>query len=247
MSRWVRAAIFAAVCVALSAAGHVVMSGTDVTPWALAAAFLVTGTAAWAAARRERGPVAIVGGLLVVQTALHNLFAWAQRYTAPSDMTGADAQARWIERLVCGAPHGSATGESGASAARLLRDAGMDAAMAGHPAEMMSGHGSAMAHGSAAMHAGHSALGMMAAHALAAVVCGLWLWRGEAAAFRLLRCLAVLAVGALGFLICWFVPVRQAGPEIVSRTEPLVARLRETVLCHVLSRRGPPQGLPAYC
>ena len=83
------------------------------------------------------------------------------------------------------------------------------------------------------------------AHALAALVCGLWLWFGEAAAaFRLGRTLAAAV----------FVPLRlvlrllgaDALPLPVRRlpARPGAARaLRAALLHYVVARRGPPQGL----
>ena len=93
---------------------------------------------------------------------------------------------------------------------------------------------------------GHTSTLMFAAHSLAAVVCGLWLWRGEAAAFRLGRALAAAV----------FVPLRLAlritgalsRPQLSER--PIIPgparRLRAALLQHVVSRRGPP-GYVAYC
>ncbi|MFI0819614.1 hypothetical protein ACH4TX_26055 [Streptomyces sp. NPDC021098] len=83
--------------------------------------------------------------------------------------------------------------------------------------------------------------GMLLAHALAALVCGLWLWCGEAAAFRLGRTLAAAV----------FVPLRLVLRLLGADALPLPARrlparpgavraLRAALLHYVVARRGPP-------
>lgn len=228
LSRWVRAALFAAACVVLSAAGHVMMSGRDVEWWALAAAFLVTGAGAWVAAGRQRGPGAIVGGVLGTQVLLHHLFAWSQQ-----------------------GPHGGvavnmpmATGTSVPASMSAAVPVTMHMEMP-MPANMGMGMdlGTDMGH---AAHGGHGCLGMVGAHGLVAVVCGLWLWWGESAFFRLLRCLGMLAVRAVGsfalLIVCFVRPVQRTSVWALVRAELPVDRLRAVLLCHVVSRRGPPSG-----
>ncbi|MFE1292957.1 hypothetical protein [Streptomyces sp. NPDC058751] len=123
---------------------------------------------------------------------------------------------------------------------------------AGTPA--MAGSGAGMVHdASSAMGAmpmdgpttSHWSLGMVAAHTLAAVLCGLWLWRGEAGVFRAGRALAVFV----------FAPLRRAGLIRAVRQVPPPARpvwffvpvrpVRGVLLRHDIARRGPP--MPAVC
>ncbi|MGK5632826.1 hypothetical protein [Streptomyces sp. URMC 123] len=78
--RLVRAALFAAVAVVLAGAGHALMSGGHIPLAGLLAAFAVTGAVAWAAAGKQRGPVAIATGLVAVQGALHLIFAGARSW-----------------------------------------------------------------------------------------------------------------------------------------------------------------------
>lgn len=87
-----------------------------------------------------------------------------------------------------------------------------------------------MAHGTGgAPHAhtmvgmGGSALGMLAAHLLAAALCGLWLAYGERAVFRLLRAAAARLAAPLRMLLA--LPVPGARPPVRARRAP---------------RRGPP-------
>ncbi|WP_433196111.1 hypothetical protein ACQP1G_43315 [Nocardia sp. CA-107356] len=72
--RVIRASMFAAIGVLLSAIGHAEISEHAVPVSALVLAFAATGSLAWALADRQRGIVAIGGGLLVMQVALHLWF-----------------------------------------------------------------------------------------------------------------------------------------------------------------------------
>lgn len=69
-----RAAVFAAVCVVLTAAGHSLAEGRAVSATAVAIGFVVVFAAALAGGRRERSLGAITVGLLVGQAGLHELF-----------------------------------------------------------------------------------------------------------------------------------------------------------------------------
>lgn len=73
--RPLRAAMFAAVCVALTATGHVLTAGAPVGPLALAAGFSAIFGAAVFADRREVSQVAITLGMLSGQLGLHLLFS----------------------------------------------------------------------------------------------------------------------------------------------------------------------------
>ncbi|MFE9396231.1 hypothetical protein [Streptomyces flavidovirens] len=102
---------------------------------------------------------------------------------------------------------------------------------------------SAAAAASASTHAqGSSSLAMTAAHLAAALVCGLWLARGEAALFRLARAVGALAFTPLRLLLA---VVRAPGPlpDPVRPRRPRTTRRRGpgVVLAHTLSRRGPPR------
>ncbi len=105
--------------------------------------------------------------------------------------------------------------------------------------------GTAMAHMHQAAGPGWS-VGMTLAHTLAALVCGLWLWRGEAAVFRVGRALAAFV----------FAPLRRARrAHGIAGTRPAAVRRRvaagpllpphRVLLRHAVSRRGPP--VPPLC
>lgn len=88
-------------------------------------------------------------------------------------------------------------------------------------------------------------LGMAAAHVLAGLVCGWWLWRGEVALARLGRCLVLFVRAPLR--TAWRLwaatppaPVRPAR----RRTRRRAGRRPQDLLAlHTLSRRGPPLSL----
>jgi hypothetical protein len=77
--------VFAAVCVPLAALGHILMSGSEVPAWALAAGAGVTGLVGWGLAGRERGLPLIVTVVVAAQTVLHAAFSLAQSTTGASD------------------------------------------------------------------------------------------------------------------------------------------------------------------
>ncbi|MCC5480649.1 hypothetical protein ACFV2N_25310 [Streptomyces sp. NPDC059680] len=160
-ARTVRAAVFAAFCVLLAALGHVLMSGTDVPAWALAAGGSATGAVAWCLAGRERGLPLIVTVVVAAQAVLHEAFAYAQSVSG-----------------------GSASAHMGGTDSMDMGSMQMGSMDMGH---MGMSH---MDHVSHSMGSGLSSFGMFAAHLLAAVLCGLWLACGEKAAFRILRAVA---------------------------------------------------------
>ena len=219
--RTARAAVFAAACVGVSAAGHVWMSGSTLPAWVLLAALLVVGGAGYALAGRQRGFAPIAGLMLVGELGLHLLFTLAQHTSA-----GPASSAPGMPDM-SGMPSmtGTVMSHPGPASAWLC-GGGRTAAAAHGPMSMtwMSGHGSA---------------GMIAAHAAAGLLCAWWLWRGEAAAFQLLRALARFAAPLLA--IAW--PRPPAVPDLAARTP--TDRTEQTSICarllvHAVVRRGPP-------
>ncbi|WP_320777491.1 hypothetical protein [Streptomyces sp. CRN 30] len=91
-------------------------------------------------------------------------------------------------------------------------------------------------------HAGHdsSSAGMVAAHLLAALLCGLWLACGERAVFRLLRVLAGRLAAPLRLLLVRPVPPRRPLPRPRRDRDDRSPRL--LLLVCALTRRGPPAG-----
>lgn len=216
LCRTLRAGVFAAACVLLAAFGHVMMSGTTVPWWTMAAGTTATGTAGWLLAGRERGRRLIVTVVVAAQALLHEMFSLGQSLAA-----------------------GTTPGPGRASAAMT----GMD--MSSPDAMDMSGmtHMPHMTHGSGGMAhthsmAGVSSSGMLAAHLIAAVLCGLWLAYGERAVFRVLRAAAARLAAPLRMLLALPVPARP--PARRRRTAANHSRLARFLLCYSVTSRGPP-------
>ncbi|MFD3997345.1 hypothetical protein [Streptomyces sp. NPDC058548] len=203
------------------------MSAHRLPALALLGAFAVTAAAAWAAAGRRRGAPTIAGALFVLQGALHLLFSLA----------------------------GSLAGDTGHPAATAPHMTG--------PLGMTGTHGMPTTHGMHAMHgmtgadgaagmtgphdmsaAGAMLLdmstGMLAAHLLAALLCGLWLAHGEAAFLTLARAALAYAFTPLRLLFAR-VRVPDAPRRPVRRARRSAHRPHTVVLAHSLSRRGPPR------
>ncbi|WXK74785.1 hypothetical protein WAB15_01710 [Streptomyces sirii] len=221
--RLARAAIFAAVCVVTTALGHVLMSGDTLPVWAVAYALAATTAGAWWLTGRERGALVVTGSTMAAQFALHTSFSLSQSLVAHTSS----------------APATTSGGTGG---------------MAGIPGSDMAGPMHHAAHAMSSVFdsmgttaTGHTwSLGMGLAHGLAALVCGLWLWRGEAAVFRLARSLAAFV----------FAPLRRARRSLAyagpaSSVRPVAAfgpvqRLRTRPLRYAVLRRGPP-ARPVCC
>ncbi|KUO17287.1 hypothetical protein [Streptomyces dysideae] len=244
VSRAARAAIFAAVCVLTAALGHALASGAPL-PWlSLGSAFAGTASVAWWIAGRERGAVVVTGSAVVTQLGLHSLFGLLRPAPAPAPaLTGAEhaelmrhmSHEQLAEHMA-----GMESGSTGMGSTGM-GSTGMGSTGMGSTGMGSTGMGSMdMSAVGMMLPGGHSSALMFAAHSLAALVCGLWLWRGEAAAFRLARSLA-----AVLFVPLWRalrITGAPAGPPPPSRPVPAgPARvLRAALLQHVVSRRGPP-------
>lgn len=227
-SRTVRAAMFAAVCVLLAALGHVTMSGSPVPWWAMAAGAAATGAVGWGLAGRERGLPLIVSVVVAAQTALHSGFSLAQPpIPAATDSMGMGS-----------VDMGSVSGGAGAM--------GMGSAHMDHTV-----HAGSTGHMDHADHTGHlldgvsafsfsssSSSGMLAAHLLAALLCGLWLAYGERAAFGLLRAVAGWLAAPLRMALALPAPPNRPRPRV--RRDRSDRSPRRLLLVHAITSRGPP-------
>ncbi|WP_335939342.1 hypothetical protein [Streptomyces sp. PTD5-9] len=246
--RATRSALFAVVCVALAACGHVLMSGDPLPWWSLALCVGGVGALAWLVAGRERGQAAVVALTVAVQAALHGAFTLVQTaQQAPPSAGGESTLAlRWADALLCG-PHGD-TGAA-ARAYDVAEQAGLTDSMRLPSLEGGSSAISALGHAAHGTHAaqpvhdmgamtGTASWGMLAAHAAAAVLCGLWLARGERAAFQILRALMDRFRLPLSLLDA-IRPLPSAPPAPgVDRSG---GRPRPRLLVHTLVTRGPPR------
>ncbi|MET9533631.1 hypothetical protein ABZY02_24235 [Streptomyces sp. NPDC006649] len=243
VGRAVRAAMFAAVSVTLAATGHVLMSETPLPLWAIAAGFLAVAVPSWWAAARERGIWLVAGLAVTTQAILHSAFATVQTLVAP-------IPARTSPLEVTGS---YATGAAGGRMPGMDPTAHMDHVVSmndmGHTAHMS--RAGSMDHMASMGHMGHmghdmagmSSSGMLAAHLLAALVCGVWLARGERAAFQILRSVAAWVLAPLQ------IPLTAPAPPSRPRTwarRGLSDRLPRGLLCtRDLDPRGPPGCLAA--
>ncbi|MFJ3826365.1 hypothetical protein ACIPWI_00185 [Streptomyces sp. NPDC090046] len=223
--RALRAAMFAALCVLLAATGHLLMSGTAVPWWALAVALPGTAATAWALAGRERGLFTVTTAAVAVQAVLHTGFSLSQSLVRPAATTGSGQMSQ--------PPGGAAIPETAGHVHHALHETA-DAAtgMSGMTGGSLPGG----MHEAAAM----SPAGMLAAHLLAAVLCGLWLAHGERAAFRMVRAVAGRLWTPLRLLLRTAAPAHRPRPRIRRRRGHRAPR--RLFLVHAITSRGPPTG-----
>ncbi|MGC0402158.1 hypothetical protein RKD27_004802 [Streptomyces sp. SAI-126] len=252
--RVLRAAVFAAVCVVLAAAGHAIASCATVPLWTLGAGFVGAVLVVAPLAGRERSLAGIATLLAVGQTVLHVLFGLGQHGTATMTMSSTQpasdtALVQQAARLLCGT---TAAAISPAQAQRVLTEARL------YPGTAGSTGATEAAHHATDVMAGSSvwpSLPMVLAHVLAAVAAGWLLRRGDLALLRLVELSACsahsVAEGALvrslrGALA--LVRALRAGlpgaPETGPRPPLAVSlappRPRTAALQHTVIRRGPP-------
>ncbi|MFI5943654.1 hypothetical protein ACIBCB_25820 [Streptomyces uncialis] len=255
--RLLRAAVFAAVCVVLSAAGHVLASYESVPLWSVTAGFLVVFAVAVPLAGRARSLPGIAALLAAGQLTLHTLFGIGQHGPA---VPGAPSDASLIAQaaqLMCGA---GAVAIGPAQAQRILTDArvlpgdGAGGGVVPHHFDPAS----PVASGSGSVADLLPTLPMLLAHVLSAALVGWLLRRGDLALIRLVRLSAqgvaeaalVRALrSALAFVRCLFAesggaPSTGPRPVPADRSEPPVPRTE--ALQHSVIRRGPPSPVAAH-
>ncbi|MGW4285740.1 hypothetical protein ACWEIK_02200 [Streptomyces sp. NPDC004673] len=252
--RLLRAAVFAAVCVVLAAAGHTVASCANVPLWTLGAGFLGSVLVMAPLAGRARSVPAIAALLALGQLALHTLFGLGQHTAQPMASMGAthsgaadDEMVQRAAQLLCGS--GPATLTPG-HAYRLLLDARLiDASGRFTDRAPTGGHTYDMAGSSAGW---LPSLPMLLGHLLAALALGWLLRRGDLAVLRLIELSTHgVAEGALvRALRAALALTRALYAGLLPATGP-VPRVRRTgrdetplpraeALQHSVIRRGPP-------
>ncbi|MFI1170850.1 hypothetical protein [Streptomyces melanogenes] len=215
--RVLRAALFAAVCVALAAVDHVLATGAAPPVWAYGAGLAGVFGAAVPLRARERSLPGIAGATLGVQGVLHGVFAVACGRAA--DAHGRDPGRPGIRHRL--APAATHFGAAPAGARHTAHATAPHLALA-HPA---------LPHATAA-------------HFVAALVTAWWLWRGEAALWSLLRRAAALVPGLAAWWSGRGSGVGASpGPAPHPYTSPARPK-RQALLRHAVSRRGPPDRNP---
>ncbi|KUF15727.1 hypothetical protein [Streptomyces silvensis] len=261
--RLLRAATFAAVCVVLSAGGHVLASCASVPLWTLAVAFLAVLALAVPLAGRERSLPGIAGALAVGQLGLHALFGLGQQHgsaMAAASAGGGQGPGSLVERaarIVCGA--GGAT-ITPVQARQILEGAGLGPEGGAHTAHAHAGAAAAApvppmeAASPVSAAALLPSLPMLLAHLLAALAAGWLLRRGDLALGRLVRLSAQGAYGVAEAALMrslraalTLVRILRAGLTGAPTTGPVRAvpalvppRLRAAALEDTVIRRGPP-------
>jgi hypothetical protein len=261
--RVLRAAVFAAVCVVLAAAGHAIASCATVPLWTLGAGFVGAVLVVAPLAGRERSLAGIATLLAVGQTVLHVLFGLGQHGTATMTMSSTQpasdtALVQQAARLLCGT---TAAAISPAQAQRVLTEArlypGTTGAAGARGTTGATGATEAAHHATDVM-AGSSvwpSLPMVLAHVLAAVAAGWLLRRGDLALLRLVELSACsahsVAEGALvrslrgALALVRALPAGLPGAPETGPRAPLAVSLapprpRTAALQHTVIRRGPP-------
>ncbi|MFD6424554.1 hypothetical protein [Streptomyces sp. NPDC060198] len=252
--RLLRASVFAAVCVVLSAAGHGIASASEVPGWTLFCGFLLALAVVAPLAGRERSLPSIAAALAFGQLSLHTLFELAHPMTTAAmgaspaaPATGDASLVRFAASLVCGDTPGSI---SVAQAHHIVTEAGVD------PAAVTGAH----VHLASAATAGAPAgllpgLPMVLGHLLAALATGWLLRRGEAALFGLARLSAHggrelaaaarlrplrAALALVRVLRAGFPGAPTAGPRPARTPVDAPAPATGDPLQHLVIRRGPP-------
>ncbi|MEV1007052.1 hypothetical protein [Streptomyces sp. NPDC049881] len=215
--RLAHAALYATVCVAVSGLGHVLSAGNGLPPASVALAFAVMCGAGWWLAHRERGIRLITGASALGQAVLHAVFSGLHPMRPAAGGTEWPAQLPVEHGAYAGYAHHHHTPNPAPGPDLTALDAFtpvLDGAYAG-PA-------------------------MALAHGVAGLLCGWWLWRGEAVVRQLARCVALLLCAPLRV-------AERAGagvpppPRVPLPPAPRRARRpRDLLALHRGSRRGPP-------
>lgn len=216
--RAVRAALFTALVVTLSAASHVLLSRVPLPPFTVAALAAAVFTVAFALAGRERGFGAIAGVLIPLELAADTVFTAGQH--------------------VCYGP-------SGGPVAGALRSVGVDVLCGGQvgtPLASVTGPGKDAV---ALLDSPAPALPwlLLGAHVAVGLLAALWLRRGESALASVARSVGALAFRPLLVAVAVAGAVRTslrdgALPLHRPRTS------RTLLLVHSVGLRGPPYPAP---
>ncbi|AZS73068.1 hypothetical protein DDE74_20745 [Streptomyces lydicus] len=254
--RLLRAAVFTAACITLSAAGHILASCATVPLWTLGIAAAAVFAVVAPLAGRERSLPGIAVGLAMGQLVLHAVFTWGQQPVpaAPRGGSGAgglsdQAAISMARHLMCGLGSGRM---DGAQARRVLGSGGFDAASAAGVAAPAA-HGTAGGTAAADTVTAHTllpSLPMLLGHLLAALTVGWLLRRGEIALWRLVRLSAPAVQTLVGAVRGALVLIRALLMCLgVAHDEPRRAPVsygddkpgpKDVALHHSVVRRGPP-------
>ncbi|MFJ7207628.1 hypothetical protein ACIQWR_29305 [Streptomyces sp. NPDC098789] len=219
--RGLRAALFSALVVLLSAGSHVLMSREPLPPALLAGAFAAVFGLSFALAGRERGFGGIAGLLVPLELAADTVFTAAQHfcYGPAGGPVDGPLRALGLAELCGGTPVGGPLAEVTGPAAG--------------PALLLDSPG------------WWTPWLLLGAHVSVGLLAALWLSRGERALGQLLRVIAVrafrpllLAVASVGTVAA------RVGPALRAVLPGVGARTRFPA--HSVGRRGPPRPTPLF-
>ncbi|GAA2414943.1 hypothetical protein GCM10010420_50860 [Streptomyces glaucosporus] len=211
--RAVRAAVFTALCVTLSAGAHVLLTGNPLPYPPLIAVTAVVFAAAFALAGRERGYRSVAGLLVPLELAADTVFTTGQDacYGQAGGPVAGPLRALGLDLLCAG-------GDFGTPLARVAASGAPPLAHTTHPAAPWL---------------------LLAAHVAVGLTAAAWLHRGDAALARMLRGAAAAVLRPLPAVAGHRVAagpsrrgVRPAPRALAPRALPL--------LTHSVVRRGPP-------
>ncbi|MEU0374772.1 hypothetical protein ABZ070_32095 [Streptomyces sp. NPDC006283] len=200
----------------------------------MALACATTAAIAWSLADRERGVFFVTSAVVAAQAALHCVFSLAQAAVHPSVSDSASFARQWARNLLC-----RTTGSG-----RHLHEPSPGTTTTVMPgASEHAHHTTQVATDSMTLPIGHdmggmSPSGMLAAHGLAALLCGVWLAYGEQAAFRVLRAFTGRLVAPLRLVLS--LPAPPHRPRIRVRRLRRACALRQLLLVDAITSRGPP-------
>lgn len=247
--------MFTAVCLVLSALGHVLAACEAVPWWTLAAGFSAVFLLVLPFTGRERSLPVIIAALAGGQLALHTLFGLGQQHATPATTgePGGDALIRAAARLLCGG--GGAVRLSPGEAHRIITAAGLDPETAAAAARATAGPAAGAAPVDPQV---LPSLSMALGHLLAALVTGWLLRHGDLALLRLAALAGVSARGAVEVaeealvrsLRAALVLVRAfaggagtlpcTGPRAPRGDDDVPLPVAADALQHTVIRRGPP-------
>ncbi|MBH5334379.1 hypothetical protein IHE55_06010 [Streptomyces pactum] len=216
--RAVRAALFTALCVTLSAGAHVLLSGMPVP---LSTVAVLSGgifVLAYALAGRERGYGRIAALLVPLELAADTAFTTGQH---------------------------TCYGPSGGPVTGPLHRLGFDVICSGGGVGGVLTHVPGTPGAAGPGTAAASPWLLLAAHVVVGLIAAAWLRRGEAALARVLRAVAAFTFRPLRLVVAAEVAgVRRPGPAPRARHRPRAPRTLPLLL-HSVVRRGPPRRMAA--
>ncbi|MFE3324120.1 hypothetical protein [Streptomyces sp. NPDC059176] len=219
--RGLRAALFTALVVTLSAASHVLLSGVPLPLTTVCSVTAAVFLLAYALAGRERGYGPIAGVLVPLELAADTVFTTGQH-------------------LCYGAAGGPVAGS--------LRSVGVDVLCGGHAGAPLPGVTTAGGRMAALVDSPDPVVPwlLLAAHVSVGLLAAAWLRRGESALAGLLRAVAAFAFRPLLVAVAMVRGIHDTpGPAPRPRSGPRGVRTRRFV--HSVGRRGPPSPALAPC